>query len=504
LGANYLPGFAVDQNNGTEWKATNTTYPQWLQVDLGTNRVIGSIATAFEYFTEYYQYTTQYSTNAVNWFTYADRSTNTQWGSPLVDSNSVTARYFKLNLIYSSKTNQSPGVWEFKVYPPGSAALAPVGVTATGGLNQVALRWTASAGAAAYCVQRAVFSGGPYLMVGYGVTTNNFIDTGLNNGKTYYYVVSAIDTTGAVGAVSTEVNATPAIPTIPATLVHRYSFNERSGTNCADSIGGATWNGTLPNGGTFGGGKVTLADSSKQYVQLSAGILSNYAEVTIEAWATFPSQLPANCFFFGFGNISGVDGANYIFCAPQGGRIAITATNPGYNGEQNAYGNFDFSFHANLHVVAVFNPPAESIALYTNGVLAGINNSVTNSLASVNDVYSLIGKSLYSGDPYPNFTLDEFRIYYGVLTTNEIAATQVLGPDQLLATNSPSATATSTGGSLMLAWPLASAGFKLQSRTNLVLGDWTDVTSPVPQIVGSQWQVTVPITGGEQFFRLLK
>jgi len=49
---------------------------------------------------------------------------------------------------------------------------------------------------------------------------------------------------------------------------------------------------------------------------------------------------------------------------------------------------------------------------------------------------------------------------------------------------------------------LASAGFMLMTRTNLAAGGWAQVTSPAPQIVGNQWQVTLPVSGNTQFFRL--
>ena len=311
-------------------------------------------------------------------------------------------------------------------------------------------------------------------------------------------------TTGIIASyASLGLSATQSVQVIyvPTTLVHRYSFSENSGTITADSIGGPAWNGMLPDGGTFGGGQLALSSSSKQYVQLPAGILSNYTAVTIESWVTFPDQLPVNCFFFGFGNINGSLGEDYIFCAPQGGRIAITSGN--YTSEQNAYGNFDFSFHTNLHVTAVFNPSLGYIALYTNGVLAAINGSVTTPFSSVNNIYSFIGRSLYSADPYPDFSLDEFRIYNGALSANEIAATQVLGQNQLLSTASPAINAVMSGGSLALSWPVASADFTLMSSTNLASGTWTTV-SPAPQIIGSQWQVAVLVSGNAQFFRLVQ
>jgi hypothetical protein len=257
----------------------------------------------------------------------------------------------------------------------------------------------------------------------------------------------------------------------------------------------------LPSGGTYANGQLSLAAASKQYLQLPAGILSNYAAVTIETWATFPDQLPVNCFFFGFGNTNGSVGVNYIFCAPRAGRIAITSSG---STEQNAYGNFDFSFHTNFHVTAVFNPPAGYIALYTNGILAAINNSVTASFSSVSNLYSWIGRSLYNADPYPDFSLDEFRIYSGALQTSEIAAAQALGPNQLLSNTSPLVGATTSGGNLTLSWPLASAGFTLMSRTNLTAGAWLQVTSPAPQMVGGQWQVVLPAAGDAQYYQLQK
>jgi len=290
---------------------------------------------------------------------------------------------------------------------------------------------------------------------------------------------------------------------VPSVLVHRYSFNDAPGsTTVTDSVGGVTWNGTLPNGGTLAGGQVSLLAASDQYVQLPAGILSNYTAVTIEAWASF-GTLPNACFFFGFGNISGSSGEQYIFCQPENGRMAITPSN--YSGEQNTIPNpsGSWSGQTNLHVTAVFDPPLGYLALYTNGVQAAINNAVTVTFSSVDDLYSFIGRSLYSGDAYFNFSLDEFRIYNGALGTDDIAATQVLGPNELLSTNVPAISAAVAGGNLTLSWPVASAGCIVLTTTNLAGGAWTE--APVaPQIVGRQWVVVLPVSGGRQFFQLQK
>jgi hypothetical protein len=312
-------------------------------------------------------------------------------------------------------------------------------------------------------------------------------------------VTSIIATYASLGLSATQ---TVQVSSVPATLVHRYSFNETSGTTTGDSVGGSVWNGTLPRGGTFSGsGQLLLASNLQQYVQLPAGILSNYTAVTIDAWASF-GTLPGACFFFGFGNISGSSGEQYIFCQPLNGRIAITATN--YSGEQNSLPNPSGSWSGltNEHITAVFNPPLGYLALYTNGVLAAINNAVTIPFTSVNDLYSYIGRSLYSGDSYYNITLDEFRIYNGPLSAAAIAASQALGPDQVLSTASPVISVVAGGGGLTLTWPLAATDFTVMTTTNLAGGGWTPV-AVAPEIVGGQWQAVLPTAGNvQQFYQL--
>ena len=62
-------------------------------------------------------------------------------------------------------------------------------------ISRSALTWTASSGATSYHVKRATTSGGPYTQVG-APTSTSFTDTGLTNGTTYFYVVSALNATG--------------------------------------------------------------------------------------------------------------------------------------------------------------------------------------------------------------------------------------------------------------------------------------------------------------------
>lgn len=91
---------------------------------------------------------------------------------------------------------------------------APTGLTATAGNAQVSLTWNASAGATSYTVKRATNSGGPYTNVA-TATTTSYSNTGLTNGTTYYYIVSASNSAGE-SPNSTQVSATPTAGTVPA------------------------------------------------------------------------------------------------------------------------------------------------------------------------------------------------------------------------------------------------------------------------------------------------
>lgn len=87
--------------------------------------------------------------------------------------------------------------------PPAS----PTALAATPGNQQASLTWTASPGANSYHIKRSTTSGGPYTQVNVPTTTN-YTDTGLTNGTTYYYVVSALNANGE-SANSSQASATP-------------------------------------------------------------------------------------------------------------------------------------------------------------------------------------------------------------------------------------------------------------------------------------------------------
>jgi cellulose 1,4-beta-cellobiosidase len=74
--------------------------------------------------------------------------------------------------------------------------------------GQVILNWNSVASASGYYIKRSLVSGGSYTAVFTNLVSTTFTNTGLANGTTYYYVVSAGNPAGE-GANSSEASARP-------------------------------------------------------------------------------------------------------------------------------------------------------------------------------------------------------------------------------------------------------------------------------------------------------
>ncbi len=109
-------------------------------------------------------------------------------------------------------SDMKSGTFIFQVDPvavPGASS----GLSATAGDGQISLSWAATTGATGYSVHRGTTSGS-YTTIQTNVTGTSYIDTGLANGTTYYYVVSGTNAEGA-GGDSNEASATPTASTAP-------------------------------------------------------------------------------------------------------------------------------------------------------------------------------------------------------------------------------------------------------------------------------------------------
>jgi fibronectin type 3 domain-containing protein len=125
----------------------------------------------------------------------------------------------------------------------GNPPTAPAGLSATAGNTQISLSWTASSGATSYTLYRGTSSGSETSLIS-GLTSTTYTNTGLTNGTTYYYKVTATNTAGT-SAYSNEASATPTSGGGGTTTYYQDSFS-RTGdvtgsTPDVTDTGGATW-----------------------------------------------------------------------------------------------------------------------------------------------------------------------------------------------------------------------------------------------------------------------
>lgn len=112
----YLPSYAVDDNNGTMWKAGDNLTSHSLTIDLGSEKNIKRVMTQFEYPTYYYQYKIEYSLDSLTWNIFSDKTNNRRCGSPMIDDNNVNTRYIKITITGTEKAGMYAAIWNIKVY----------------------------------------------------------------------------------------------------------------------------------------------------------------------------------------------------------------------------------------------------------------------------------------------------------------------------------------------------------------------------------------------------
>jgi len=133
--------------------------------------------------------------------------TNTATTVSFVDTSVTngTTYYYVVTAVNSS--GQSGDSNQASATPTAAGPPPPTGLTAVAETGEVSLSWTASRGATSYDIKRSTTSGSRYTQIG-TVTTNRYVDTSVTNGTTYYYVVTAVNSSGQ-SSDSNQASATP-------------------------------------------------------------------------------------------------------------------------------------------------------------------------------------------------------------------------------------------------------------------------------------------------------
>jgi fibronectin type 3 domain-containing protein len=189
--------------------------------------------------------------------------TETQISSPASDNfvdttvTNGTKYFYEVSAV--NATGESANSNEVSATPttPATAPPTPTGLQAIGGNSQISLTWNASTGATSYNVKRSTTTGGPFNTTLASPTATNYLDTTVTNGTAYFYVVSAVNSTGE-SANSSQVTATPVAATADITVTidptktksispYIYGINFYSGVTGAppqltfDRAGGNRW-----------------------------------------------------------------------------------------------------------------------------------------------------------------------------------------------------------------------------------------------------------------------
>ena len=128
------------------------------------------------------------------------------WTTPHAVSGQSGTVYLKVE---GKDSAYSPYAIKYSTSSEGNVTLStPTGLTATASVTSVSLSWNSVSGASSYKVYRGNSPGGSYSQIG-TASSNSYTDTGLSSG-TYYYRVSAVNSSGVEGPQSSYASATVA------------------------------------------------------------------------------------------------------------------------------------------------------------------------------------------------------------------------------------------------------------------------------------------------------
>jgi hypothetical protein len=234
------------------------------------------------------------------------------------------------------------------------------------------------------------------------------------------------------------------------------------------------------------------------YVDLPNGILTAIGDnATIEMWITYAGG-PNWARVFDFGTSTGGedvsdggDSVDYLFLTsktaqgfarfeanfPDGG-VTTTLNHPGA-----------MPVNEQEHIVITYSYTGNLARMYTNGAPVTTGTSgVSKPVSALNnrDVNVWLGRSQFP-DPFWAGKYNEFRIYQGAMTPEQVAASFQAGPDSLPSA-APTLSVVRDGANVKVTFTGS-----LESATTIT-GPWSavaDATSPA----------TIPASGAQAFYR---
>lgn len=306
----------------------------------------------------------------------------------------------------------------------------------------------------------------------------------------------------------------------PLALKHRYSFSEATtATTVEDSAGdadglvkgvGAAFDGsgklTLPGGGNSAAAPDVIAG----YVDLPNGIISSLVNVSFEAWVSWPSVAQWGR-VFDFGTSAGgedvADGnGSYFFLTPftttEGGNIRFAVRDPDTASELTVLNAATPAADTEVYVAVSYDYTHNVTRMYTNAVLAASSIAATPP-NDVNDVNNWLGRSQWADAMFAG-TYNEFRIWEGALSAEQVAANYAAGPGTVPLPSAPPELAIArSSANVVISWPTSATGFALEVAPSIGPGTtWTTVDTSGAVEAGGLKQLTLPIGAANQYYRM--
>ncbi|MDF2644720.1 MAG: hypothetical protein K0Q73_525 [Paenibacillus sp.] len=121
--------------------------------------------------------------------------------------------YYKVTASGINETSLESAVVSGRPVEDFGIPAAPAAVKAVNSANQeISLSWSPAQGAAAYRVKRSEAEGGPYQVVAEAVAGTRYADNRLTQGKTYFYIVTAVNANGeSYSSAQVKADAVPVI-----------------------------------------------------------------------------------------------------------------------------------------------------------------------------------------------------------------------------------------------------------------------------------------------------
>ncbi|MDQ0677618.1 beta-xylosidase [Arthrobacter pascens] len=200
----------------------------------------------------------------------------------------------------------------------------------------------------------------------------------------------------------------------------RYTFDQTSGTEVADSSGNGL-SGKIVGGSSWQPDGALKLDGAGGYVDVPDNILSGVQDVTVEADVKVSASQSGAYFIYGFGNTdAGGVGNGYLFAT--GNSVYKTGIASGnWSTEQLANSTSALPRDSWKHLVYTLKGTVATV--YLDGIKVGENLNTTLNPADIglgSTTANYLGKSVYSADKTLNGSIREFAIYNRALSAEEV------------------------------------------------------------------------------------